>query len=91
MSHIQVISDFLNNNKKEISKIIKNIDPSYSSNVEWNRENNFSFLGKSIQDGDIYQLSLFSGKVYKNGKVIAALPEKIKENKYFKLIFKEDR
>jgi hypothetical protein len=34
----------------------------------------FSFLGKSINDGDIYQLDLFTGKIYKNGKVIAALP-----------------
>lgn len=49
------------------------MDPSYPDDVVWKRDNTFSFSGKSQGGSDVYQIDLFQGRIYKNGKEISAL------------------
>lgn len=49
------------------------MDPSYPVDVVWRRDNVFAFTGKSERGSDVYQIDLFLGRIYKNGKEISAL------------------
>lgn len=44
------------------------MDPSYPTEVEWQKVNLFAFKGKSKSSKDFYQIDLFHGKIFKNGK-----------------------
>lgn len=86
-NNIEVMSQLLEKRLDQIEKIILKMDPSYPKEVEWKKVNMFAFQGDSKSSEDIYQIDIFHGKIFKNGKEISALDEKIKSSEYFKKVF----
>ena len=83
------MSTLLEKRFDHIETIIRKLDPSYPNEVLWEKINLYAFKGKSKSSNDIYQIDLFHGKIFKNGKEISALEPQIKANPYFKQIFGE--
>lgn len=89
--NIGVISNYISKNTDRLSDLVKSLDNSFPSDITWTRVNLFHFKGLSASGTDIYQLDIDVGSIYKNGKEITCLDEKIKNKQYFKIIFGENR
>lgn len=67
-NNIEVMSGLLEKRVDHVEKIIKKMDPSYPQEVKWQKINLFAFKGVSKSSKDFYQIDLFHGKIFKNGK-----------------------
>lgn len=86
-SNIEVISNYTSSHHKELNDIIRQLDTDLPNDIIWVTRNRHHFRGCSNKTKDIYQLDIYNGYVYKNGKELSCLDKCVKQNKYFKEIF----
>ena len=67
-SNISAISSYTHSHHNELNKIIIQLDKDLPSDIVWVRRNRHHFRGCSDKTKDIYQLDIYKGCVYKNGK-----------------------
>lgn len=67
-TNIKTLSEYLIANQEELTKIIKTFDEGIPQKTKWQRKEIYEFIGKSKNSADTYQLDLYRGCIYKNGK-----------------------